>query len=55
MEATIVIEGNEFVVYGEVQDELGYSPDAELFRGTTLFGAEQWALTNGYLIEDIRS
>jgi hypothetical protein len=53
MQATIVKEGNEFVVYGELQDELGYSPDAELFRASTLFDAEQWARVNGYLIEDV--
>jgi hypothetical protein len=35
MKASFIVEENEdYVVYGELQDEFGYSPDAELFRGT---------------------
>ena len=53
MEAVIIEESGDFVLCGELQDDLGYSPDAELFRASTLREAEQWAQVNGYLVTEV--
>ena len=48
MKATIVQEGSEFVLYGELNDEIGHSTDAELVRTNTKQEAQSWAAEHGY-------
>lgn len=53
MKATLVEEGNDFVLYGELSDAMGYSPDAELLRSRSRDVVVLWANENGYVIDGV--
>jgi hypothetical protein len=52
MKATLTKEGNEFVLIGELSDDIGYTPDAELQRSRNKQSVLDWAEANGYTVID---